>query len=240
VRSLRQLLLRGLEKAGFRLVRLRHARRGTDPHLHRQTLAAWRVRHPGVPPVILDVGANVGDVSAALHASFPDALVHAFEPSPDVHAQLERRFAGVPGVRCHRLAVGVRAGTLPFETRTDDARLGRLAETSSDATVDVEVTTVDAFLRHEALPGVALLKTDTEGYELDVLQGAIQSLREGRVQAILVEAGTLPGDTRHVPLTALADLLTPLGYALHGLYDLHYHTSGALSHCNVLFVRRAD
>jgi len=234
---LRRFILSLIEKIGLRLLPLSQARRGTDPFLYQSVLAAWRSANPGVPPVMLDVGANVGDVSAALHAAFPDAVIHAFEPSPAVYAQLEPRFTTTPAVRCHRQAVGAAVGTLPFQTRADEPQLGRLAETASADTVDVPVTTVDAFLRQESLPGIALLKTDTEGFELDVLKGAAESLSAGRVQSILVETCPMTGSRRHVPLPALMDLLFPLGFRLHGLYDLGYSTDARLRFCNALFIR---
>jgi hypothetical protein len=51
----------------------------------------------------------------------------------------------------------------------------------------VPVTTIDAYLEEEGWPHVALLKIDTEGHELRVLEGAAVALSRGLVDCIQFE-----------------------------------------------------
>lgn len=54
---------------------------------------------------ILDIGANLGDVTAKYHALFPTATLHAFEPSPQPFKKLATRFEGNAQVSVHAAAI---------------------------------------------------------------------------------------------------------------------------------------
>jgi hypothetical protein len=60
-----------------------------------------------VAPVIVDVGANVGQFCNAAKLFFPDAKVFAFEPDPRVYAQLRKNTSAMVGVECFNVGVGV-------------------------------------------------------------------------------------------------------------------------------------
>ena len=99
---------------------------------------------------------------------------------------------------------------------------------------------MDAFLQSRALPGAMILKTDTEGNELNVLRGAQKSLEAGLIHSILVEASPQPRSKRHVSLQVLMELLAPLGFDLYGLYDLWYAKDGSMNFVNALFILRDE
>src|SRR5439155_10543024 len=63
---------------------------------------------------ILDVGANVGQFALAATARFPNAVIHSFEPVPDVAATLRRNVKGVRAVTVHGIALGAQTGSLRF------------------------------------------------------------------------------------------------------------------------------
>ena len=60
--------------------------------------------------VVIDCGANVGEVSARLVAT--GATVIAFEPDPYAFEKLSERVAGCDNVTLHQQAVSTEAGTL--------------------------------------------------------------------------------------------------------------------------------
>lgn len=236
----RQAALSFMEAFGVRLVKLHNARRGTDPFLFARPFALWREQFGVEAPVIFDVGGNFGDVTAAFKKAFPSARIFAFEPSPAVGEKLEQRFRGESNIEVCRLAMGKEEGSLPFQPRADDPLLGRLVDEATADTVNVEVTTVDSFMEKHSVFGIMILKTDTEGNELDVLAGAQKSLGAGLIQSVLVETSPWPRNRRHVALRDLLDFLTPLGFDLHGLYDPGFRSDGSMSFCNALFVRRGE
>lgn len=223
-----------LRRLGLRLMRAKNCPRGTDIKLYSDVLA--QTQQNGLPFTVLDVGANHGEFSSEILRSVPEARVHAFEPSPAVFTLLMSAHKLDTRVTCHQLALGTLQGSLPFEPRPDDDKLGRLLHNTSPTAIHVDVTTVDAVLDKLGITHVALLKTDTEGHELDVLRGAAGSLQEGRISSILVESTLGPSTDRHISLSAISEELQPLGFELFGVYDMGYdrHT-GAMRFCNALF-----
>src|SRR4051812_13267759 len=55
-------------------------------------IANFLPRKIGAEPVLFDVGANVGNYSAALLRQFPAAKIFAFEPNPKSFERLQSRF----------------------------------------------------------------------------------------------------------------------------------------------------
>ena len=133
--------------------------------------------------VVIDCGANVGDVTEVLSAT--GATVHCFEPDPYAFSLLERRFGTAPNVILHNKAAGIAAGHIGLmrsESFGEDPKKNTVMSTtlpggrgiSADAGAVIEVEMVDfpAFL--EGLIAehgdIAMLKMDIEGAELDILE----------------------------------------------------------------------
>jgi FkbM family methyltransferase len=230
---LRQVIQALLERVGLRLLYISNCPRGTAPANYRDILA--KLPADLSKTAMLDVGANFGVVTSELLQIFP-VDVHAFEPSPAVFEELQKKHSTNQRVHCHRKAISDTQGELPFEARPDDPFLGRLADASSSrGTINVEVTTVDAFLQAAGIDFVPLMKTDTEGFEIPVLKGAQSSLASGKIKSLLIEVTFTLTTHRHVTLSDVSDLLRVHGYKLFGLYDHHYLKSGQSRYCNALF-----
>ena len=60
--------------------------------------------------IVVDCGANVGDVSVPLART--GATVHAFEPDPYAFEQLTEAVREFPNVTLHNAAVGIEAGSI--------------------------------------------------------------------------------------------------------------------------------
>jgi FkbM family methyltransferase len=154
-----------------------------------------RAASPG-PLVVLDVGANVGDWSKALAERCARAgrklTLHAFEPSAATFETLQRNAAGWGGeakVGLHRLALSNRAGTAAFHSVGENKGRNSLYEIPGESRSEgpVELKTLDAFAAEQGLDRIDLVKVDTEGHDLFVIQGAARLLEEGRVRALQFE-----------------------------------------------------
>jgi FkbM family methyltransferase len=118
--------------------------------------------------VIVDCGAHHG-LTSVLFARWAgkSGRVIAFEANA-ANARIAKHnveLNGLENVGVVNAAVSSFCGTAPFLAHSN----GALAPTPSDATVTVNVTTLD-----EGLDGIrpTLLKIDVEGHELEVLRGA--------------------------------------------------------------------
>jgi FkbM family methyltransferase len=168
---------------------------------------------------VFDVGANVGQSALEFGGLFPEATVWSFEPFEEPYVELERATRG-RRVRCFRLALGAEPATVEVapDAHSVQSSLIPAGTGSGTATETVEVTTIDAFAAEHGIDRIDLLKIDTEGYELEVLKGAEESLRRGAVTLVEVEAGMTPSNRKHVPFEVLKAHLEERGYVLFGVY----------------------
>lgn len=149
--------------------------------------------------VIVDVGANIGNHTVFL-AEFLGRPVVAFEPNPDVLFLLQRNLeVNDARVRVVEKGLGAKPGR-GTAVVVDEANVGTARLDTSGG--DLEIVTLDAELCGEQ---VALIKVDVEGMELQVLQGAVETLKQSQPHLFL-EAATREN------FLELRDFLAPLGY----------------------------
>lgn len=153
---------------------------------------AWR------PGMFVDVGANYGEFSIIPASLGIECLL--FEPNPILVPCLKKTFAQFANVRICESAAGAQPGSATFCYNTIGSGSGSLAHPLPKvdalwqsarhvkeavvpiATVDIELT------RHRArLASGLALKIDVEGYEREVLRGAMASLESAPWWRALVE-----------------------------------------------------
>jgi|GEM_PF-1559918 len=188
--------------------------------------------------VVFDVGANCGQTSAAFLRYFPDAAIHAFEPSSASHAALLAAVGGSGRVTCHRVALGAEAGAVHFTTFGTSVSNAIVADSASVATEVVRRETGDVFCAAQDIGRIGYLKIDTEGHDLEVLRGFTRMLAEQRIDALEVEAGMHHHNDKHVPLSDFMAFLAPLGYFVFQFYEQAFERHGRahLRRVNALFV----
>jgi FkbM family methyltransferase len=150
-------------------------------------------------PVILDVGANHGQTTEAFRKLLRGSEIHSFEPGRDAYRVLEQRAADWHDVRVNHVAVGAATGTLRFRENDQShnssflpigpepwGTVGSEAGTII-ADYEVPVITVDDYCSEAGIEHVHILKSDTQGYDLEVLKGADTMLKAGRVRLVYTE-----------------------------------------------------
>ena len=167
-----------------------------------------RVVRPGA--VVVDVGAHFGVYTEALCTLVgANGKVHAFEPQAPVFEALRRLQSSHDNLTVHRVALSSRAGTcelrVPFLAGgVPEPALATLEAVAAQHRADpVAVRTLDSY--RDLLPGLAFVKIDVEGHELEVLDGAREVLAEcrpvvqvedndgGQRLAAHLQQGRLPG-----------------------------------------------
>lgn len=145
------------------------------------------LNQPGEIPILMDVGANKGDWTAKVVETM-DCLakagkVFAFEPTKSTFEFLSERFMEEDDkVETHNIALSKSSGEQEFFV------VGELAGTNSFAKIDgatvekVKTQTFDNFLIAANLKNILFVKSDTEGFDMDVLVGAKNSLKQGLIE----------------------------------------------------------
>jgi FkbM family methyltransferase len=147
--------------------------------------------HPGT--WFIDVGANIGLMSAPVLQHVGDARVLALEPSPNVLTYLERTIAGSPYATRWTLVPKAAAdflGHVKFSLSAQENSLfdgiRNTRRVPSAREVEVEVTTIDEEWKGIGSPVISAIKIDVEGAELGALRGSMECLRVNR-PAVLLE-----------------------------------------------------
>ena len=94
--------MRWLRHAVRKIVRQLPHRRGLKSH---DPFVIIRHLVKRETPVILDVGAHIGQTSARFRTLFPNARIHAFEPSPAAFTRLSAAVAGDRRIKIGRAHV---------------------------------------------------------------------------------------------------------------------------------------
>jgi FkbM family methyltransferase len=198
---------------------------------------------------IVDVGANVGQSTLTYARLWPAARIYSFEPFSDALAQLKANTASHDRIVCVGCALGAAAGSARVALErgsVNNSLLNAIGQESEvrpgSAVEEIAIRTLDEFCQSERIDRIDLLKVDTEGTDLEVLQGAARLLGGQAISFVQVEAGMNPRNRKHVPLQVLQATLEPLGYSLFGLYDQIPEWSGEarLRFCNAMFVSERD
>lgn len=146
--------------------------------------------------VVFDVGANVGDWSAAMLQMLPDREypgvlnLYAFEPVPTTFAVLERRLGATSGVRLVNAALSSENGEAQIFVCGANAGSNSLHSDSTRGQEDmvrVATITTASFMERQGLARVHLLKCDTEGHDMEVIRGAMPLLRAEAISVLQFE-----------------------------------------------------
>lgn len=143
------------------------------------------------PVVLLDIGANRGDWSvqaiAEARAARRPLKVHAFEPSTPTRELLQRALAGFEEAEISKLALSSANGEADFFSNGVASGTNSLSSASGNAAERVEVRTLDAFVQERRLGQLGMVKIDTEGFDLEVLKGAVGLLTAGQIELVQFE-----------------------------------------------------
>ena len=124
----------------------------------------------------LDIGANIGYYAQYIG---PKCEVHCFEPDPRMFAKLRRSVGSEAQVHVVSKAVGAQVGIGRF-TLEPDGEVSHLERgTDTGTSIDVEIETVDNYVGLHGLQ-VQAIKTDVEGFDIEVLRGADTTMRDQR------------------------------------------------------------
>ena len=186
---------------------------------------------------VIDVGANVGNTTAAIKARFPGSSVHAIEPVAATFEILTRTCATLADVTAHRVALSDTRGRAMMATGSN-SELNHLIdneESQYERVESVETNTLEEFCETRAINRIGLLKIDAEGSDLRILQGGRRLWEQRRVAFLFSEVGFNLADKRHLHVAELLGLLPKLGFQPYAFYD-YYHEGDELVFANLLSV----
>jgi FkbM family methyltransferase len=194
--------------------------------------------------VVLDVGANVGQFAGRLRRLGYGGAIISFEPDPRAFQELVASRLDDTAWRGYPWALGDSDGTLRFHIAEFSDLSSALSPLPGGyqitGTTDVPVRRWDS-IRDEVLATIQspriLLKTDTQGFDLNVLRGASGAMDQ--IHGILAELPVRPtyeGAPTFVEALAAYDAV---GFDVLNLTIVGREPSGRVIEYDGLFMRRS-
>jgi FkbM family methyltransferase len=167
--------------------------------VQRCVVDAWKLTHdPEKRLVVFDVGANVGDWSEPLlsyiASSFHNAVsdLHMFEPVPDTLAILQGRLLNTSKgatLHYHQVALSSAKGSeaiyLLGASGINSLHPDKI--TAKSPSIQIVKDTISSFCTTNEIQKIHLLKCDTEGHDMEVIQGALPLLKQNRISVLQFE-----------------------------------------------------
>lgn len=195
---------------------------------------------------VLDVGANRGQFGTALRRVGYRGRIVSFEPVPEAFAQLQQVASARPPWETRRVALGARPALQSLNVTVSTSVSSFLTPTAAyqerygggvvARTEEVEVKRLDDIFDEVTKPSERVfLKIDTQGYDLDVIEGAAGCI--DRLVGIQTELSVLPiyeGMAGY--LTALS-VIRDLGFTPTGMFTVERDNDLRIEEFDAVFVR---
>lgn len=153
---------------------------------------------------LIDIGANIGNHSLYFCYGLGVQKVYAFEPIRSTFEQLVRNIKlnnAEDRIIAENFALGAEKGRAAIK-EFDDANIGSTSIRTSNQG-EIEIITLDEYAMQ--LESIDFIKIDVEGFELNVIKGAINTLKKFK-PFLFVEC--FDPETRRT----IVELLTKIGY----------------------------
>jgi len=194
--------------------------------------------------ILFDVGANVGQSIDSFRERFKSPIIHSFEPGPSAFARLQERTQGVPDLHLNNFALGAKPEERTFHENETSVLSSFLAAGRDGAggnviaKVAVPVNSIDNYCAHAGVMHIDVLKSDTQGFDFEVLKGALGMLREHRIHLVFVELMFLESYVGAPRFEELYAFLKDLGFVLMSFYKQLRNDShlGPLAEIDGLFI----
>jgi FkbM family methyltransferase len=154
---------------------------------------------------IFDVGANVGNYSQKIVKEFKNLnfQLYSFEPSKETFFELKKCLGNLPNIKLHNIGFGEKSGV---KTLFYDKKKSGLASMYNRRLLHfgikmnlrelIKIYTIDDFCKRNRIRKIDFLKLDTEGYELNILNGAKNMIEDDAIKFIQFEFGGCNIDSR--------------------------------------------
>jgi len=186
-------------------------------------------------PLIIDVGANIGQSIYEFKKIWPNSKIHSFEPQDDCLDQLESIALKYDDVFVNNYALGsekkdqifyshdIHSGLSGFNkvnfSSKDSIDLSKVSSKDRDCFESkynhesvVKVDRLDNYLSNNSIDSVDLLKIDTQGYEPEVIEGLGDSINN--IKVIVTELMFYDYYDRSLSFYDIEKILLPKGFKL--------------------------
>lgn len=180
-----------------------------------------KMGQPKIGDTVVDIGAYTGmfTVKAAIQVGKTTGKVIAIEPSSHNMKYLCRNTTDLPQVTVVHAAAGSskRNGALSVSVASP---CHTLQSRPNSRTETVKVDTLDNILSELHIVEVNFIKVDAEGSELEIIKGAVNTLKNNRLRISVAAYHELPNGERELPY--VSNLLESMNFHVTVIKDYVY------------------
>ncbi len=189
-----------------------------------------------IPRTIVDVGANEGGWSRMAKTVFPNAACHLIEPQREMKPALEAFCREFDDSRFFLAGAGAEAGELRFSVYEDLVGSSFLSGGPAGSERTVPVITIDSLFADGEIPPPVLAKLDVQGFELEALKGAAESLE--KIEVVILEVSFFAFQSGWPLFHEVIAFMHSRGFVAYDFAGfLRRPRDGALGQADVCFVR---
>lgn len=233
-------LLRGFFRAlGLEVRRIQPPPPPRKPAIRPDSMRAGleRVKKNGVnPSALIDLGAAQGLWSLEAVNVWPQAKFVLFEPLEERREELQALTKTYPNFLPVHAAAGSEKGVTRFQVSDDLDGSGVYDSGADGGNREVQVTTIDDEIARLQLRPPYLLKFDTHGYELPILDGAKETLKQ--TDLIVMECYGFRIAQSSLLFSEMCAHMEQLGFRLADVVDIMRRPGDDLFwQCDAFFLR---
>jgi len=191
--------------------------------------------------IFFDIGMNYGQTTQKMRSLYPAAVIHGFEPSKKCFKYIKENLKK-ENVFLYHKAVGSLNSFLEFNEYSWSALNSLLQRAFTKSTIQetyqVEVVTIDSVCSDQQIPYINFLKTDTEGYELEVLKGASEMMQKNKIQFVFVEIFFKENFLGQSSFGDIYNFLQSNNFDLVRFYEMEIAEEGIANRTDALFINR--
>lgn len=231
------LIRKAFHRFGLDISRIDKTTLGQNPWLDMERFVV-----DGPNTTLFDVGANIGQSIARYRMHFPNSQIHSFEPSPQTFRELQTVSNADPRSKAWNFAFGAAPGKAMLNENKASVmnsllELGESGWGEVEKRTEVDIRTIDDFCREQNIQRVDALKSDAQGYDLEVFKGAEQMMRENRIGLILCEVNFVEFYRQEATFDQIYRFLMDRNFAVVSFYQIHYGKNVA-KWTDVLFINK--
>ena len=153
---------------------------------------------------VFDVGAHEGETIEYLIKLKKIEKIYCFEPQATPFKKLRSKYNKYKNIKLNQIAFSNNKKMKKFYINdlSDTSTFSKINKTSKwlkikniilnkkDSiikTITIKTSTLDEYFRNKNIGTLDLLKIDTEGHELEVLEGSKKAIKNGKIRYILIE-----------------------------------------------------
>jgi FkbM family methyltransferase len=195
-----------------------------------------------IPRTILDIGAYIGEWSKMAREIWPNSKIFMIEANEDLKKNLEEAF----------WADGFEIALLGDKKRKKVNYYASISEFNTGNSIfkeqtyffqnceirKLEMITLDSLVQKKGLKDIDLIKIDTQGSELMIIEGGKETV--SKTEFILLETQNLEYNSNAPDVFEVMKKMKQFGFVLFDVVEIHYLPTGEMFQIDMLFAKNSS